>query len=979
MEQLSETGSPSNNDVSPKQTTSIVISKNNNYCTHHISVISSSHHYSKKHCYQRNLNNLIQINIDNAAKSSCAVSHCVKKTALPNISLLNARSLLPKLDELSASLSFNPVDIIAVTETWFNEDIEDNLVSIYGYNLFRKDRPNRRGGGVCIYLSELFYAKRRTDLERDDFECLWLWLRPTRLPRPLSGIAVCVIYHPPGLPEQEHYLLNEYLINSADILRNQYPNCGLIFLGDFNDFQTSSLLSRHSLKQLVLTPTRGSAILDLIITNLSDFYEAPQVLAPLGSSDHNIVMISPNLTKSNHTPHRKPIKRLVQLYPRSSIDAFGRWATTNAWFSELDSSATVDDLTTSFTSQLVRAIDRIFPTKLVKCHPSDKPWITPAIKTLIRDRQKAFHSCNIPLWLSLRRKVQEKIVQRKKSFYKNKVQHLMNTDSPTWWRTINKMSGKSNKSKSFSLERNGEKLNDEQLATTLNEFYASVNADIPTLNLTSLPAFLPTIDNTLAVQSYEVCHKLLALKPHKATGPDNVPSRILESFAHVLAEPITIIFNASLSSSVVPKIWKESNIIPIPKVQQPSNEGDTRPISLTSCLSKVLEDFVVSWLIDDIKGKIDPYQFGCLKGTSTTYCLLDMIHSWLSHMDSSSNGKHIRVIFLDFSKAFDRIGHTFLIEKLLDLGVRRSLIPWIINFLCKRKQRVKIGETLSNWLPVTAGVPQGTKLGPILFLIMVNDLRVNTPDTKMWKFVDDVSSSENLTSNSLSATQQTLDAINSWVSNNWMKLNAKKCKELRICFLKETPQLSPLTIDGHKLETIRSHKVLGLIMQNNLKWDEQIHSIVTKASKRLYALRVLSRGGVPPADLIKVYTALIRSILEYCCEVWNHAIPYYLSEELEKVQKRAMRIIFPGHSYDEALQLANCTRLSDRRNKICIKTLQKIVKSGGPLAEHVTESRACAQQHKIRNLNHLSLYKCRTERFKNSFFPKTIVELNNTM
>ena len=114
--------------------------------------MSSSHQYSKKHCYQRNLNNLIQINIDNAAKSSYAVSHCVKKTAIPKIPLLNARSLLPKLDELSASLSFNPVDIIAVTETWFNEDIEVNLVSICGYNLFRKDRPNHRGDGVCIYL-----------------------------------------------------------------------------------------------------------------------------------------------------------------------------------------------------------------------------------------------------------------------------------------------------------------------------------------------------------------------------------------------------------------------------------------------------------------------------------------------------------------------------------------------------------------------------------------------------------------------------------------------------------------------------------------------------------------------------------------------------------------------------------------------------------------------------------------------------------
>ena len=393
----------------------------------------------------------------------------------------------------------------------------------------------------------------------------------------------------------------------------------------------------------------------------------------------------------------------------------------------------------------------------------------------------------------------------------------------------------------------------------------------------------------------------MALQPYKATGPDNVPSRFLKDFAHVLADPVTTIFNASLSSSVVPRIWKESNIIPIPKVQQPECEGDTRPILLTSCLSKLLEDFVVSWLIDDVKGKIDPCQFGCLKGTSTTYCLLDMLHSWLSHLDSDSNGKYVRISFLDFSKAFDRIGYNILIEKLLDLGVRRSLIPWIINFLCDRRQRVKIGESFSSWLPVTAGVPQGTRLGPILFLIMINDLRVNSPGTKMWKFVDDVSSSENLTSNSFSVTQSTLDSIDSWATYNCMKLNAKKCKELRVSFLKETPQLPSLTIDGHVVETVQSHKVSGLIIQNNLKWDEQIRSIITKASKRLYGLRVLCRGGIPPADLTNIYFALIRSILEYCCEVWNYAIPRYLSDELERVQKRAMRIIFPGHSYDEAL------------------------------------------------------------------------------
>ena len=119
---------------------------------------------------------------------------------------------------------------MAVPESWLNSDIEDGLVSINGYNIFRKDRPSRRGGGICVYLPHGTYAKRRLDLEHENLE--WLWLRPTRLPRLLSGIAVCIVYHPPGLPVENHHQLNEYLILTIDSLRNQHPNCGLV-LGDF--------------------------------------------------------------------------------------------------------------------------------------------------------------------------------------------------------------------------------------------------------------------------------------------------------------------------------------------------------------------------------------------------------------------------------------------------------------------------------------------------------------------------------------------------------------------------------------------------------------------------------------------------------------------------------------------------------------------------------------------------------------------------
>ena len=343
-----------------------------------------------------------------------------------------------------------------------------------------------------------------------------------------------------------------------------------------------------------------------------------------------------------------------------------------------------------------------------------------------------------------------------------------------------------------------------------------------------------------------------------------------------------------------------------------------------------------------------------------------MLHTWLSHLDS--HNKHIRICFLDFSKAFDRIGYNILIDKLIELGVRSSLIPWIINFLTDRKQRVKIGPAISDWMPVTAGVPQGTKLGPVLFIVMVNDLKIISNNEKIWKFVDDNTVSEQLTASESSEIQLTLNSIETWSSNNWMILNPKKCKELRICFLKGTLDLQPLRITECELENVQSHKVLSLTIQHNLKWDIHIRSIIAKGSKRLHILRILKLSGVITTDLVKIYIALIRSILEYCCEVWSNSLPKYHSDELERLQKRVMRIIFPEFSYEEALVLSGCRRLDDRRNSICEKTLSKIIKHG-PLQEHLPQSRSNIHYYNTRNANELSLYKCRTTRFKNSFFP----------
>ena len=169
-------------------------------------------------------------------------------------------------------------------------------------------------------------------------------------------------------------------------------------------------------------------------------------------------------------------------------------------------------------------------------------------------------------------------------------------------------------------------------------------------------------------------------------------------------------------------------------------------------------------------------------------------------------------------------------------------------------------------------------------------------------------------------------------------------------------------IDDQALELVCSYKILGLTIQNDLKWNEHINAVISKASKRLHILRVLRRGGVLSNDLIVTYIALIRSTLEYCCAIWHHALPVYLSDGLERVQKRALKIILPGRSYNEILETLGCARLDE----ICQKTL-KIAK-GGPLSQHLPEMRNSVHDHQTRFANKYTTLKCRTERLRRSFF-----------
>ena len=275
----------------------------------------------------------------------------------------------------------------------------------------------------------------------------------------------------------------------------------------------------------------------------------------------------------------------------------------------------------------------------------------------------------------------------------------------------------------------------------------------------------------------------------KSPGPDDVPNWVLKSYAPLLTRPITSVFNASIQFAYVPSRWKRAEVIPIPKVKNVSNlKEDLRPISLTQSLSKRCERFVPKRIISSIKDKIDNRQFGSLTNSSTTHALVTLVHHLLQETDVTGNS--VRVFILDFSKAFDRIDYNILLGKLTAMDVPQISMNWVRSFLTSRKQRVKLNGFVSDWRAVNGGVPQSTALGPILFLVMVNDLLNDWKDR--WKYVDDTSASETVTPQTNSTLQLPVDEVVSWTTRNKMKLNVSKCKELIVKFSKDKLSFAPL-------------------------------------------------------------------------------------------------------------------------------------------------------------------------------------------
>ena len=321
----------------------------------------------------------------------------------------------------------------------------------------------------------------------------------------------------------------------------------------------------------------------------------------------------------------------------------------------------------------------------------------------------------------------------------------------------------------------------------------------------------------------------------------------------------------------------------------------------------------------------------------------------------------IRILFVDFKKAFDLIDHNIILDKLRQLDLPQFLIKWYHSFLKDRKSRVKIANLKSSEHPVQAGVPQGTLLGPTLFLLHIKCLQTCCPSTK---FVDDTTIWEQCNidgsdSKLQTATQQLAD----WSNSNNMSLNHKKTKEMIIYMGRKPLSLNAVSLGDDKVDRISQYKLLGVILNDRLSWNDHVDFITKKAGKRLYFLTLLKRSGISETDIVQVYTSTIRSLLEYACEIWGPSLPSYLSDRIEHIQFRALKIIYSGLSYRAALEKSNLCTLKSRRTDMYCKFFNDLSRDDHPL-NHLLPRSSCERQ--LRSNRKFDLPKVKTERLKHS-------------
>ena len=561
-----------------------------------------------------------------------------------------------------------------------------------------------------------------------------------------------------------------------------------------------------------------------------------------------------------------------------------------------------------FLRKLLYYYDRNIP--LVKNKPRNSarnPWITKGIMRSIHNRNQLYKltksnpsPATINNYKRYRNRLTSIIRLARKMYFSDKLDKNKNNVN-TIWKVINNIIGKNTKVKSpqtFCHEDN-QYTNPSDVCNAFNTYFSNLGPNLADKITPSTGHFSQYLsrpcNNSLfftPTNIHEILSIVRSLKSSKSSGFDNISVHLLKQIIHYIAVPITHIFNLSLSSGIFPHSLKIAKVTPIFKKDDPSQISNYRPISILPSISKILEKLVYKRLYTFLlyNSLLIPNQYGFRKNHSTDYALINLCDKII---DSLSKKEHIIGIFLDLSKAFDTIDHHILLYKLERYGIRGNTLRWFENYLSHRSQYVLFNSHESSRTEVKCGVPQGSILGPLLFLIYINDIINSSPLLTFILFADDTN---------LFYSHKNLNTLTASLNSELSKVaNCFKCNELSLNINKtccmhfsntntHNVQLltSPILIDGLPLTIQDSTKFLGVTIDSKLTWDNHIHNIsnsISKAIGILYKLKHILNEKI----LFMLYNTLILPHINYCNIVWGNCCKTKINS-LFLLQKKAIRI-----------------------------------------------------------------------------------------